>query len=121
MLEVGADLVRHPRPAALADPQPVEAVALELRLPAVVGGAVDPHLPAGLADVAELLGQGEQPQAESEQHVILCHCALLSELSCLATESVRERADAPAMAGASDFKRSLSVSQVLRELGVSPC
>jgi hypothetical protein len=101
VLEVGADLVGHPRPSALAHPQAVEAVALELGLPGVVGRAGDSHRPAGLRDVAELLGQGEQAQPESEQHVILGHRVLLFA-SWLALGSVGERADAPAMAGASD-------------------
>jgi len=78
VLEVGADLVGHPWLAPLPDPQPVKAVALQLRLPGVVGGSGHPHRPAGLRDVAELLGQGEQAQPESEQHVILSHRILLA-------------------------------------------
>jgi hypothetical protein len=35
VLEVRADLVRHPRATALSDPEAVEAVALELLLPDV--------------------------------------------------------------------------------------
>src|SRR5215211_8373285 len=38
-LQMGPDLVRHPRPPALADPQAVEPIALELSLPDVVGRA----------------------------------------------------------------------------------
>ena len=76
-LEVRADLVRHPRPPALADPQAVEAVASSFGFQRVVGGATHPHLPAGLRDVAELLGQGEEPQAVAEQHVIMGHLVLL--------------------------------------------
>src|SRR5690606_42025763 len=72
---MGADLVWHPRPAALADAQAVEPVALELWLPAVIGRAGDPHLPAGLAHRAQLLGQRKEPQAVAEQDVIMGHRA----------------------------------------------
>jgi hypothetical protein len=75
LLEVGIDLVGLPWPPSLPQPPRLETEALELALPAVVARAVHPHHPAGLRDVAELLGQREHPQAESEQHVILRHAA----------------------------------------------
>src|SRR5215207_9106795 len=118
LLEMGADLVGHPRAAALPDPQSLHAPAVDLALPAVVGRALDPHRPAGGRDVAELLRQGEAAQAESEQHVILSHRVLLVRFSIWPSRSVRSRADAPGPAGpgASTPPRS----EVLRELGVSP-
>jgi hypothetical protein len=72
LLEVGADLVRHPRAPALPDPQRLQSPAVDPGLPAVVGRVVDAHLPAGRAN-ADLLRQRGQPQAESEQHVIMRH------------------------------------------------
>jgi hypothetical protein len=118
LLEVGADLVRHPRAPALADPQGLEPVAVEPALEAVVARAVHPHRPAGGRDVAELVGQGEQPQAESDEQVILCHATLLSVG--VVTPSLSERADAPAAAGASDLNASSSTLWVSQILGVSP-
>jgi len=73
LLEVGAELVGHPRSPALAHLQGFQAPAVDLALPAIVGRAIDPHRPAGGRDVAQLLGEGEQPQAESDEHVMLCH------------------------------------------------
>jgi hypothetical protein len=80
LLEVGSDLVRHPRPAPLADPQRLEPPAVCLLLEPVVGRAVDAHRPAGGGDVAELLGQREQPQAIAEERVIMGHARLLRVL-----------------------------------------
>jgi hypothetical protein len=65
LLQVGADLVGHPRPPALAHVERLEPPAVDLPLEPVVGRAVDAHRPAGGGHVAELLGQGEQAQAES--------------------------------------------------------
>ena len=81
---------------------------------------MDAHCPASGGDVAELLGQGEQAQAESDEHVMLCHRALLSIRLVAVTLSLSERADAPAAAGASHFKASLFDLRVSQELGVSP-
>jgi len=63
------------RTPALADPQRLKAEALELALQPVVGLAADAHLPAGLRDVAELLGEREQAQPIAEQHVIIRHAS----------------------------------------------
>ena len=117
---MGADLVRHPRAAALAHPQRLEPPAVDLRLERVIGRAVKAHQAAGLGDVAELVDQGEQTHSLTEQHVILCHRVLLSALLWLAPRSVSERADAPAMAGASGFQQLLALPKVSGELGVSP-
>src|SRR5438128_6475512 len=43
LLQVGADLVRHPRTPALSHPQRLKAPAVDLALVAVVGRVVDPH------------------------------------------------------------------------------
>ena len=118
VLEVRADLVGHPRPAPLADPQPVEAVALELRLPGVVGGSGHPHRPAGLRDVAELLGQGEQAQPESEQHVILSHRVLLVFL--IGTWKRGRTRGRPGHGRGVRMKASLWSPEVSGQLGVSP-
>jgi hypothetical protein len=74
---VRADLVRHPGPPALADRERLEAPAVDLALKPVVGRTVDAHRPASGGNVAELLGQREQAQPESDQHVMLRHAALL--------------------------------------------
>ena len=76
---------------------------------------------AGLGDASQFLRQGEQPQAESEQHVIMSH-RMRSFLSLIGVEqrSLSARADAPAMAGASEFKALLSTPGVSGEHGVSP-
>src|SRR5215211_4999898 len=118
LLEVGADLVRHPRPPALSDPERLKPPAVDPALEPVVARAVDAHCPASGGDVAELLGQGEQAQAESDEHVMLCHRALLSIRLVAVTLSLSERADAPAAAGASHFKASLSTCGCRRNLGL---
>src|SRR5262245_8615255 len=119
VLEVGPRLVWHPRRPTLANPQAVEAIALELRLPGVIGRARHAHLTAGLGDVAELLGQREQPQAVAEQHVIMRH-RMRSFLSLIGVElgSLSASADAPAMAGASDFTVFSLISVVAGDVGV---
>src|SRR3954454_12106539 len=54
LLEVRADLVGHPRPAALTTIQRFQAPAIDLGLQAVVGRPIDAHRPAGLGEVARL-------------------------------------------------------------------
>ena len=73
LFQVRADLVGHPRPPALADVERFQAPAVDALLPAVVRRAVDAHRPAGGRHVAQLVGQREQPQTESDEHVMLCH------------------------------------------------
>ena len=51
--------VGQPRLAALPWPEHVEAEALSLVLPAVEGGMVDDHGPAGGTDAAGFLGERE--------------------------------------------------------------
>ena len=63
LLQELRDRVRHLRPAALAGPQDVKAVAVGHCLPAVVGGVTDPHHLAGGADAADFLGQRQCAQA----------------------------------------------------------
>jgi hypothetical protein len=91
LLKVRADLVRHPRPPPLPDPERLQPPALDPTLEPVVGRAIDPHRPAGRRDVAELLGQREQAQAKSEQHVMLCHPAPFDGCGDPETEPQRRR------------------------------
>jgi hypothetical protein len=118
--EVGADLVWHPGPAALSDAQRLETPAVDLGLPAVIGRALDPHRPAGGRHIAQLLGQREAAQTESEQRVMLCHVLLLLPLVWSLKEREEARGRPGQLAGASDFKVWLSDPQVLRVLGVGP-
>jgi hypothetical protein len=65
-------LIGHLRPPALPRPQHLQALALNLVLPAVVGRAMHPERPTRVTDrrpVREI----EQLQAIAEQHVILRH------------------------------------------------
>jgi len=73
LLEVRTDLVGHPRPPALAHSQGLQPPAVDLALPAVIGRPIYPHGPTRRRDVAQLVGQREQPQAESDEHVMLRH------------------------------------------------
>jgi hypothetical protein len=66
--------VRHLRPPALARAQHLEAVALDLTLPAVVGRAVDAEGPTGLGD-RRAGGVGKDLLAVAEQGVIIGHAA----------------------------------------------
>jgi hypothetical protein len=75
LLEVGADLVRHPRSAALAHVQRLQSPAVDLLSQPVVGRVVDAHRPAGRAH-PDLIGQREQPPAIAGQHVIMRHLVL---------------------------------------------
>ncbi len=68
-------LTRHPRRSALAGTEHLETRAEDLSAPPVVGGGVDAHEVARLADVAELRREAEQPQPEPEEHVIIDHGA----------------------------------------------
>jgi hypothetical protein len=61
LLDQHAGLVGHPWWAAFPGPQDLGAMAVQLPLPAVVGGGVDAHGPAGGPDVAELAGHGKGP------------------------------------------------------------
>jgi hypothetical protein len=80
---------------------------------------VHAHRPARGADT-DLLGEREQPPAVADEHVIMRHLVLLFEFDWNRSRRVSDFADAPAMAGACDFKR-LSISrEVSPELGVSP-
>ncbi len=68
-------LVGHPRRPTLAGPEHLEARAQDRAPPAVVGRRVNAEDAARRADVAELGGQAEQPQPESEEDVIIDHGA----------------------------------------------
>jgi hypothetical protein len=72
LLQVRADLIRHPRSAALSDAQRLKAPAVDLMLAAVAGRLVDAHRPAG-PTYPNLRCQREQPQAIAEQDVIIRH------------------------------------------------
>ena len=65
--------VGHARLAALAGPQQLQAVALGLGLPSIVGRVVDAHHPAGGADAAEFLGESERAQSLAVQYVFGGH------------------------------------------------
>jgi len=73
LFQVRADLVGHPGSPALADVEGFQAPTVDALLPAVIRGAVDAHRPAGGRHVAQLVGQREQAQTESDEHVMLCH------------------------------------------------
>ena len=120
LLQVRADLIRHPGTPTLTHRKRLQPPAVDPSLEPVVSRAVNPHRPAGGGHVAELLGQREKPQPESDQHVMLCHAALLRGRLVVVTPSLSERADAPAAAGASHFKTSLVDLRVSQVLGVSP-
>jgi len=120
LLDVRADLVGHPRPAALADVQGLKTPAIDLALEAVVRRAVDRHQPARLADVAQLLGQREQPQAVAAEHVMLCHQRCSPFVSWRTEGSLSRRADAPASwPGRPNIKTSLH-AELSQQPGVSP-
>jgi len=74
LLDHHRQLVGHLGPAALARAQHLQAVAIDLGLPAVVGRAMHAHQAARLRDPT-LGGQREQLQPIAEQHVILGHAA----------------------------------------------
>jgi hypothetical protein len=65
-------LIGHDRPTALAGPEHLESVTVDLTLPVVVGRAVHPER-ATRRGHARATGLGEQLQAIAEQHVILGH------------------------------------------------
>jgi hypothetical protein len=81
LLKMRADLVGHPRTPTLAHVEGFQAPAIDAALEAVVGRAIHAHQPARGRHVAQLLGEREQPQAESDEHVMLCHPALPSLVS----------------------------------------
>jgi hypothetical protein len=96
LLQVRADLVRHPRPRALPDPQ-------RLQPPSDRPSASSGNRSSGAPPSADTPGaprsprQREQPQAVAEQHVIMRHAPLLQVRVCLGRRcSLKERADAPA-------------------------
>lgn len=66
-------LVGHPRWPPLPGSEHLETAAQDRSSPAVVGRVVDAEDPAGLADIAQFLGQAEQPQPEPIQDVIIDH------------------------------------------------
>jgi hypothetical protein len=61
LLDQHTGLIRHPRHAAFPGPQDLGTVAVQLPLPAVVGGGVNAHRTAPSTDVAQLGGDGEGP------------------------------------------------------------
>jgi hypothetical protein len=72
LLDDQRDLVGHLRPAAFARPEHLQALAIDLRLPAVVGRAMYPERPARMTN-RRARREIEQLQAIAEQHVILRH------------------------------------------------
>src|SRR5712691_7423441 len=95
LLQMRANLVGHPRPPPLADVERLQAPAVDLVLPAVIGRVMDPHRPTRRTDT-NLLSEREQPPAIADQHVIIRH-ALSPQLVCLGRlSSLKERTDAPA-------------------------
>ena len=72
LLQVRADLVGHPRPPALADVSASRPQRSTRCFQAVIGRRPRPSRDTPPRR-AQLLGQREQPQAKSEEHVILCH------------------------------------------------
>jgi len=72
LLEVGSERVRHPQRTALPDAQSLEAPAVDLLLPAVVGRVVHAHRPTGGTN-ADLACEREEAQAEAEEDVIIRH------------------------------------------------
>jgi hypothetical protein len=62
--------IGHARRAPLSRVQDVEAKAQHLAPPAVVGGAVDPHCPAG-GRHADLFGERKDALAEAKKRIIL--------------------------------------------------
>jgi len=72
LLDHRRQLVRHLRPAPLSWSQHLQPVPVDLRLPAVVGRAVDTEGAAGMADRAAP-GEVEQLQPVAEEDIILRH------------------------------------------------
>jgi hypothetical protein len=73
LLDLVGDGVRHLGSPALSRAQDVRPVALQQLPPAVKAGGMDLHHSAGVSHTAELLGQRDYAQAESEQNVIIGH------------------------------------------------
>src|SRR5262249_32815620 len=99
LLDHRRQLVRHPRPPPLARPQHLQPVPVDLRLPAVVGRAVNTEGATSLADrgpAAEI----EQLQPVAEEHVIIRHATQLLSLGGEGARLSRTSDSAPAAAGA---------------------
>jgi hypothetical protein len=73
LLDQHAGLVRHPQHPALTWPQDLGPMAVQLPLPAVGAGGVDPHGPTGSPPIAKLSGDREHPWTTSVPQVILRH------------------------------------------------
>jgi hypothetical protein len=61
LLNQHAGLVGHARWATLAGPQDLGAMPIQLPLPAVEGGGMDPHGPTRRPHIAELSGHRKDP------------------------------------------------------------
>jgi chorismate-pyruvate lyase len=72
-LQMRADLIGHPWAPTLAHVQRLQAPAIDALLQAVIGRPIHAHRATRRRDVAQLLGQREQAQAKSDEHVMLCH------------------------------------------------
>lgn len=98
---VGGRLGRAPRPGLpAAGVQAVRAVALEALAPPVEPGPGDPRLPAGRADVAELLRAAHDTQAHSEYALVQGHRSLLPiGVPCQGLHAGKDTADDPLLSG----------------------
>jgi hypothetical protein len=61
LLDQHAGGIRHPRWSAFSGSQDLRAVAVELSLPAVVGGGMDAHGPTRRPHIAQLCGDRKDP------------------------------------------------------------
>src|SRR5689334_6455612 len=66
------ELIGHLRTTTLSRAQHLQALAIDVHLPAVIGRAMHAHYPTRLRN-PELTSQRKQSQAIAEQHVILSH------------------------------------------------
>jgi hypothetical protein len=73
LLEVGPDLVGHPRPPALAHVERLKTPPIDALFEAVVGRTIHAHRATRRRDVAQLVGRREPAKTESDEHVVLCH------------------------------------------------
>src|SRR5262245_33546636 len=92
-----ANLVGHPGAPALANVERLKTPTVDALLQAIVGRAIHAHRATRGRDVAQFLGQREQPQAESDEYVMLCH--RLSLPTGFAAGRLSRRADGPAQLG----------------------
>jgi hypothetical protein len=114
LLQVRPELVRHPRPAPLPDPERLQTPAVDSPLPAVVGRVVHAHRPAGGAD-ADLCGEREDAQAEAEEHVIIRHAVLQSRGVVTNEMRLSRTSDATCSRGWRRRLRGLSLPTTCRE------